>query len=620
MRRLGSSVRFVFVLAVLGGTLAPVKPAAARSYRFDQISVAVHVDAAGTMRIVEDRVVAFDGTYRGMFREIPKLPTDPRFGDYKVTVENLFDDGKKLARVSQEQLRPGTFIVQDRSDAVRLEWQYAATDQVKTFRLVYRIEGHVKRYRDIAELWWTFIEGDRGVPVNDAVVTVKFPAGAAVRAWGHGTLSGEVTIIDPSTVRFHVPGLRDDEELGGRIAFARDVVPKAPLVDETRLRTILLEEEAAAGSANAQRLQVKIWNIIPLLVALAWLFYFLKLFGRFGREHRVEAPKYLRELPAEYPPAIVGWLRSWGSVTPADMTATIMDLARRRFLTVTEVTREAGRIRKKQVPDTAIAATDRATSNLMPYERRVLQMLSNIAKDKGQVTSHSMREWATASPERMQKEMQEFDREVNAHGRSLNLIEDRAHTIVMSIAGSVGVGIACVLAFDRVLKGGRNPFEAGPLIVVALLIAIATLAMTPFLRQRSQVGAEHKERWEAFRRFLEDFSRLHEAGPGAIVLWDAYLVYAISLGVADKVIDAMRVHLPASALQNGAAFGWYYPMSAGGWANIGAFHESIGTLHQSLGVSATAAFATAPSGGDGGGGGFSGGGGGGGGGGSSGAY
>src|SRR3989338_65174 len=60
------------------------------------------------------------------------------------------------------------------------------------------------------------------------------------------------------------------------------------------------------------------------------------------------------------------------------------------------------------------------------------------------------------------------------------------------------------------------------------------------LPKRSALGALHYAKWINLKRFLQDFSRLKEMPPDAIVLWEKYLVYAIPLGVAKNVQKAME--------------------------------------------------------------------------------
>jgi hypothetical protein len=61
--------------------------------------------------------------------------------------------------------------------------------------------------------------------------------------------------------------------------------------------------------------------------------------------------------------------------------------------------------------------------------------------------------------------------------------------------------------------------------------------------------AERAERWEAFRRYLTDFPRLHEAPPATLELWERYLVYGIAFGIAERVLQGAQLHMPEALHQ-----------------------------------------------------------------------
>jgi uncharacterized membrane protein len=42
--------------------------------------------------------------------------------------------------------------------------------------------------------------------------------------------------------------------------------------------------------------------------------------------------------------------------------------------------------------------------------------------------------------------------------------------------------------------------------------------------RRTQKGALLHARWRAFRRYLDDFSRMEEAPPASLALWEQFLV------------------------------------------------------------------------------------------------
>lgn len=66
--------------------------------------------------------------------------------------------------------------------------------------------------------------------------------------------------------------------------------------------------------------------------------------------------------------------------------------------------------------------------------------------------------------------------------------------------------------------------------------------------------------WKAFKKYLVEFSNLKEHDVPSIVLWEHYLVYAVSLGVAKKVIDHLKLIIRDDDLNNpGLTYMYMYP-------------------------------------------------------------
>ncbi len=57
-------------------------------------------------------------------------------------------------------------------------------------------------------------------------------------------------------------------------------------------------------------------------------------------------------------------------------------------------------------------------------------------------------------------------------------------------------------------------------------------------------GITHKAMWNAFSKFLDDFSKMKDCTVQSLVLWEHYLVYAVALGKAKKVIEQLKVKYP----------------------------------------------------------------------------
>ena len=133
------------------------------------------------------------------------------------------------------------------------------------------------------------------------------------------------------------------------------------------------------------------------------------------------------------------------------------------------------------------------------------------------------------------------------------------------------------------------------------------LAGSGAVRRRSQRGADDLGRWKGFRRFLRDFSEMPRAELPSLAIWEHYLVYAVPLGVADRVIDQLGRIYPAEELARSPGLrAW---AGGRGGTHGGRPLASLGAF-----TTALAAATSSASSGSGRGGGFSGGGGGGGGG------
>ena len=141
-------------------------------------------------------------------------------------------------------------------------------------------------------------------------------------------------------------------------------------------------------------------------------------------------------------------------------------------------------------------------------------------------------------------------------------------------------------------------------VVFRRVFGYAGSAMHRMWVRRTPKGALLHARWQAFRRYLNDFSRVEDSPPASLALWEQFLVYGIALGVAEQVLDAARLQAPPEIAEGGSFYG---PGSDGSISGPDSF--SFSNLENDF----SEAFTPPSSSGSGSGGGFSGGGGGGGG-------
>ena len=82
-----------------------------------------------------------------------------------------------------------------------------------------------------------------------------------------------------------------------------------------------------------------------------------------------------------------------------------------------------------------------------------------------------------------------------------------------------------------------------PLLFVAGFSGFGVIVYSALIRKKTQPGINEYTKWSAFKRFLLHFSNMKDYEIPSIVVWEHYLVYAISLGVAEKVISKLKIIL-----------------------------------------------------------------------------
>ena len=71
---------------------------------------------------------------------------------------------------------------------------------------------------------------------------------------------------------------------------------------------------------------------------------------------------------------------------------------------------------------------------------------------------------------------------------------------------------------------------------VSFLVSAFLISIVPqIFQRRSQPANEDLTKWQAFRKFLLHFSDMQRHEIPSLIIWEHYLVYAVSLGVAKKL-------------------------------------------------------------------------------------
>ncbi len=608
--RLARTALFL-TLAVAAVVLASAEPALARSYSVSAVDIVAEVQPDGSMLVTERRTFEFDGAFTFVFWELDEadsagvevLGMSGPEGPYTLTMQPDARDVRP----------PGTYQVTRAPGTLDVRAFFRAEDTSATFELRYRVLGAATRWADTGELYWKFVGERWEIPARNVRVTISLPGVSTrdeVRAWAHGPLTGLVEITEGGRVVLALDLLPANTFVEARTLFPADTLtalgPRAEAAEER----IVAEESRLAEEANRRRamarFSVAVAWVLGLGLAVAALLVSVVLFVRYGKEHTPSfTGQYYRDIPAELHPALVGAIWRMGKVGDAEVAATIMSLVNRGVLSIRPVTVQRSRFLGSRDIESLELTFDLSRYNeTSDLDRELIRLwFHTISGGSDTLTIEDLKEWAKANSQTYVTRMDEWKKSVKAEA-------DRRHYFEKAGAqGQVGVAAGGVVTFGALVALALwvgSPW-LGAIGFLALAVCLALAAVMP---RRSPEANDLFAKYRAVRNYLRDFSRLHEAPPGHVALWEEFLVLATVFGISKQVIEQLRSHVPAVADDPTFArhYGWAYASSAGGATGLGL----AGLVD---GVSSARSIASSQnSSSSGGGGGFSGGGGGGGGG------
>jgi uncharacterized membrane protein len=590
------------VIGVVAGAMAiaPSVPSAEKEYEIADPDVAVRLQDDGSLIVRESLPFDFTGDFTGAYRDIPLV------GSARITaaqvrdaVEGDYRPGGNTTLGSFDH--PGTFGTENQKDGFRIVWHYRASDETRTFDLIYRVTGATTVHDDIVDVRWNVWGSQWDFWANDLHASIAAASGVAPeQAWVRPrSLGEEVDVGDEASVS--IDRVPEGEAVGLRAVFPRDAIDStAGAVVEPGNGLGAIEDEEAKlddGYGLFDRLKnfaVANQILLTLLIAgfsLASTIVFCLL----ARERDTGVPEYLPEPPEDVPPAVGYAIANEGDYDQRVVLATLMDLVDRGYY-------ESRPAADTKELDLELKQAERSggTADLHPYETQVLDFFDELIGC----------EWVAlgAMSDRIPKHSSSWRaRWVGMNGSLEDAVEGaitwdrdfRGRRALIAFAAFVLFGVLILLVWSRTHLVG---------VPVTGLVATILLMFVPpsnWLRRLDPVARERNQRWSAFAKWTSDFPRLDDDPPATLKLWRRILVYAVAFGTAERVAKSGRIPAPVEAEASSTGLWTSYAITSGSFGS-GFDGFSSGFASQVAPESSSSG-----GGGGGGGGGFSGGGGGG---------
>ena len=516
----------------------------AASFRIEKLDIEANLQKDGSM-VVSEAVTYDIDEINGVYFDIDAKG----FGELQYI--QVFEDD---STGGFKEVDSSNYEVSVSDELYRIKLYSKNHNNRRTFKFVYKLPEAITVYDDVAQFNRKMVGKEWQQGINYITAKVIIPVSVSydnsnILVFGHGPLTGEVD-KEGNTVIYKLNNYYPGDFLEAHILMEPEIFSeynKSKIVHKDMKQKLLDMEAKLADEANAERDKAirqqeminKVFEkpgLIFGVLSSIWgaLMYYIHVI--FKRKNKVKnsVGKYLRELPDNSSPALVGGFMT-NSINDNEILATIVDLVRRKVLTL------------ENSDKNSIIILTGSTENLSAQEKAIVDIYINDFGDGKSLdlksfgffqkvpmsTARKFEKWKTIIQSEMDRKDLVFE---GFKGMGENLFYTSLGGIILGIK-----------FFKNILE---KAMESKMFLIIIIMGFILLISLTKARYPRKEL-AEAQDKWQAFKNFLSDYSQLEEAKISSVHLWEQYFVYAIALEVSEKVVEAYKKALDMGIIDQG---------------------------------------------------------------------
>lgn len=538
-------------------------PFAVRAENYGMEKFYMNVEVSENGDLVVEEFFQMNGTYNGFERIIhPTNPAarlftgaDEDFGGSSIynakdmvlsEVRGVFLDQINLNdNMDQnfEEIRRNSEVYQKIAyESTRKKGVYThASDHIKIynndkntgFYLKYTLSDMAILHTDVAEFGWNIFSDEMRESIKDFKVLIHLPNNQnELRAFAHGPLNGNINLQSKTSVLLSIQGFDAKQAIDTRIVFDKEVIPLSNKKTEIiALDKILKYEGEMAEDANAKREQARqqlemekrtsyIIAVVSCIFALGIFVFAIVFYFFYDKEFKpVFKAKYFRDFPSDLGPEMVGYLVN-RNITTNDLSAAILNLIYKKKITYEKLEKDYKFILSEaEIP-------------LTPTDEETIAFLFDGQKEI---------------------KMSEFKKKASkGYTRFLHLYEHWFLTVSREAQAKnffVSLGKIKIIAFIYFFLGGFFLFMTlsetwFPVVnIIVIIIDFIFLFYILLSSKRTKYGNEEYHKWIGLKNFMNDFGKFESRELPQIELWEKYMVYAVTFGIAKKLSKEMKIRI-----------------------------------------------------------------------------
>lgn len=489
--------------------------------KVDRVEINVNVDASGVAHINEREFYTFVKPYHGLAPYM-NLPPGVTMKNFKMSIQGAAVQ-KKVGTLDSKgfdlrvYLNNGYTIPKPTGDRVIMNMSYD-------------VMGGVQLGKNFAQFFHKF--WGKGTPswVPTLIVHYHFaPIYKIENVFSHPVdVNHKITREgkDSFTITYH-------DLPPNAYAEARFVFPKVKVRYFSRLNKnlndIMRIEHAYSGKTRW------IW-IVGLVLLILTIVIPFGSFYFFGVEPKVNLhSEYEREIPYKDPPALVNSIvkRIVSSPDSDAFAATILSLVDKGYLSFAE--------------GNTFKLNNRSDKPLDESEKLLLETVIKPFSVEGVFDPEQLKQSMKSDIAFSKRFLYSYDTwksQIAVSAESKNYILTYGNVIAKTLAILALIVLPLSILAWMVLDGRAYPhllYLFSSVVLVNWITAWIMLVLPKDVFGKwTKIGREYFLRWKNFEKYLKDYSLIKEKPPESVVLWDQYLIYGTSLGIAKEVIKSIK--------------------------------------------------------------------------------
>ncbi|MGN0801380.1 MAG: DUF2207 family protein [Candidatus Faecivicinus sp.] len=325
------------------------------------------------------------------------------------------------------------------------------------------------------------------------------------------------------------------------------------------------------------------YGFVTPCVILLFSFPILALFGVFGLIKRIrhrnnlkkfrnsptQSPRYCRDLPDDRPAPTVDKLLHFydgKSSLSRQLSATLLELNSKKlvyFRTAAEDTELLLNepLGEKLFPSPAPQESAEADqAHAAGYQEILWNYLLNAADESGRISMKDLKKYIKDNPSAALKFRSSFESAVEKEhaervkSRDVERYSPRRWKLRLLLSAAAGI-IAMLIHMLSDLYYGIEFVAAAQVFLITFAVAMILLIYFHLLGKcvkapcyvLDQQGEDDLALWQAFKRFLDDFTTFEEKELPEFSIWREYMAYAVAMGSGQKVAKALSLKYPESS-------------------------------------------------------------------------